>query len=223
MRLLAVTGLLGVVLVAAGGAEQKPPGIIPVVGHWESVVDDGAPAVIADARQWDGRSGPDLAAVSRQLFSALQPDFTANMDPATAFPFAVVAGVDDFTGGTLRGRFKLVAGESDQIAGFAFGLRPNGDYFYVRYNTKDGNLAVWEFTGGKRNVLEHGEHHAQLVLGEWYELMIRVKGRHVRGEMLGRFIVEHDLPRGVDGPIGLWTKRDAVTAFRLPLVVPALD
>lgn len=223
MRLVALTGVLCVVLAAGGGARQKPTGIVPVVGHWETLVEDGAPAIIADARKWDGRSGPDLAAVSRQLFGAPQAAFAANMDAATAFPFAVVAGVDNFNGGTLRGRFKLVAGESDQIAGFAFGLRPNGDYFYVRYNTKDGNLAVWEFVDGKRNVLKHGEHHAQLLLGEWYEVMIRVKGRHVRGEMNGGFTVEHELPRAIDGRIGLWAKRDAVTAFRWPLVVPGPD
>lgn len=197
---------------AAGGS------IAPVVGHWEEVMDEGAPAFVADARAWDGRSGPDLAALARRLFPSPDEAFARNMDPATAFPLAVVTRVDDFTGGTLRGRFKLIGGESDQIAGFAFDLQPDGDYHYVRYNTKDGNIAIWEFAGGKRNVLKHGEHHAQLPLAQWHELVIHVQGRTVRGEMQGGFVVEHELPRPVSGRLGLWAKRDAVTAFRLPVV-----
>jgi hypothetical protein len=197
---------------------QGPRPVVPVVGHWESVTDEGQPAVIANGTKWDGTSGPDLRALGRALFMEPDEAFVKNMDAETAFPFAVVTGVDDFTGGTIRGRFKLIGGASDQIAGFAFGLQPNGDYHYVRYNTKDGNLAVWEFTGGKRNVLKHGEHHAQIPLGSWHELVITVDGRRVRGEMAGGFAVEHELPRAVSGLIGLWAKRDAVTAFRVPLV-----
>jgi hypothetical protein len=203
------------------GAHALQPsirGITPVVGHWAETTDDRTAAYVADGRKWDGRSGPDLAALAQLLFKSPHEAFARNMDPATAFPFAAVTAVDNFTGGTLRGRFKLIGGESDQIAGFAFGLQPNGDYHYVRYNTKDGNIAVWEFTGGKRNVLKHGEHHAQLPLGTWHELVIRVTGRTVRGEMRGGFLVEHELPRPVSGGLGLWAKRDAVTAFRLPIV-----
>lgn len=192
--------------------------IAPVVGHWEEINDEGAPAFVADARKWDGRSGPDLRALARRLFERPQDAFARHMDPATAFPFAVVTGTGGFTGGTLRGRFKLIGGESDQIAGFAFDVQPDGNYHYVRYNTKDGNIAIWEFTGGKRNVLKHGEHHAQLPLGQWHELVIHVDGRRVRGEMRGGFVVEHELPRPVSGRLGLWAKRDAVTAFRLPVI-----
>jgi hypothetical protein len=215
---------LPVVVVAAAmlvsacwvGIEDQRVAIQPVVGHWERVLDDGEPAAVADGTKWDGRSGPDLRQLARTLFAKPDEAFAANMDAETAFPFAVVMSVDDFTGGTIRGRFKLIDGESDQIAGFAFGLQPNGDYHYVRYNTKDGNLAVWEFTGGARNVLKHGDHHAQIPLGQWHELVITVDGRRVRGEMVDGFRVEHELPRPVSGRVGLWAKRDAVTAFRTP-------
>jgi hypothetical protein len=214
--LIAVMCVASVLCAEAG--QPVASAIAPVVGHWEEVRDDGASAFITDARKWNGRSGPDLAALAQLLFKSPHEAFARNMDPAAAFPFAVVTAVENFTGGTLRGRFKLIGGDSDQIAGFAFGVQPNGDYHYVRYNTKDGNIAVWEFTGGKRNVLKHGEHHAQLPLGEWHEIVIRVTGRTVRGEMEGGFVVEHELPRPVSGRLGLWAKRDAITAFRLPVV-----
>lgn len=215
-----VAAVAGCLVAAVSLAATPPPTFVitPVVGHWETVTDDGAPAALADGTKWDGTSGPDLRALASALFTTPHEAFARNMDPATAFAFAVVAGVDDFSGGTIRGRFKLIGGASDQIAGFAFGLQPNGDYLYVRYNTKDGNLAVWEFVDGKRNVLKHGEHHAQIPLGAWHELVITVDGRRVRGEMAGGFRVEHELPRPVSGRLGLWAKRDAVTAFRVPRV-----
>lgn len=212
--------LIGIALASAAvlatTAQPSKSTVTPVVGHWEETVDAGAPAFVVDGRKWDGRSGPNLWELAQRFFRRPHADFARNMDHATAFPFALVTAVDNFTGGTLRGRFKLIGGESDQVAGFAFGLQPNGDYHYVRYNTKDGNIAVWEFTGGKRNVLKHGEHHAQLPLGEWHELVIRVTGRTVRGEMQGGFVVEHELAKPVSGRLGLWAKRDAVTAFRAP-------
>jgi hypothetical protein len=212
--------LMAAASLAAGQA--RPSVIVPVVGHWVTAVEDGEPVAIADAREWDGESGPDLAALARTLFTAPHDAFARNMDAATAFPFAVVAGVDDFSGGTIRGRFKLIGGASDQIAGFAFGLQPSGDYVYVRYNTKDGNLAVWEFVDGKRRVLTHGKYHAQIPLGAWHELVITVDGRRVRGDMAGGFSVEHELPHAVSGRLGLWAKRDAVTAFRMPLISPSV-
>jgi len=39
--------------------------------------------------------------------------------------------------------------------------------------------------------------------------------------MEGGFSVEHELPQPVSGRLGLWAKRDAVTAFRLPQVAAA--
>ncbi|MBA3887903.1 MAG: hypothetical protein H0X67_19580, partial [Acidobacteria bacterium] len=55
-------------------------------------------------------------------------------------------------------------------------------------------------------------------LDTWHDLTITLDGRRVRGEMAGGFLVAYELPRPVTGRIGLWTKRDAVTAFRKPLI-----
>lgn len=206
--------------VAAVAAQNVDAPVVPLVGHWESGVDGGEPIVTADARKWDGKSGPDLPALGRRLFTSPSDVFASNLAPSTAFPVAVVPALDSFTGGTLRVRFKLIAGQSDQTAGLVFGLKPTGDFHYVRYNTKDGNLAVWEFTKGERKVLQHGAHHAQLPLDAWHELTVRVTGARVTGEMKGGFSVEHQLPAPVSGYVGLWAKRDAVTSFSIPQVRP---
>lgn len=38
----------------------------------------------------------------------------------------------------------MIGGKSDQVAGILFGLSPQGEYYAARYNTKEGNLAIWD-------------------------------------------------------------------------------
>lgn len=205
----------------AGGQPSVPIDTVTLVGRWTQSVEEGETVVTSDPGRWDGASGPDLPALARSLFRDPRPGFGKNLAPATAYPLAVVKSVKDFTGGVLQVQFKLVAGPSDQIAGLAFGIGPAGDYVYVRYNTKDGNVAVWEFVGGKRRVLAHGKEHAQLPLGEWRTLSVQVAGRRVSGTVVGTGLsVTHELPQPVSGRIGFWTKRDATSAFKRLQVSP---
>lgn len=228
-RVILLRCLVVIAVMTVGGglrawqADVSALDVVTVVGHWERAVQAGEPVVTADPRKWDGKSGPDLAAVSRTLFKAPLPVFAKNSSPATAFPLAVVKGVDDFTGGTLSANFKLVAGPTDQTAGIAFGIGPAADYFYARYNTKDGNVAVWEFVNGERRVLAHGAEHKQLPLDTWHELTITVSGRTVTAVAGpgGSLKVTHQLPRDVSGRVGFWTKRDAVSAFKDLRITPA--
>lgn len=76
-------------------------------------------------------------------------------------------------------QFKLVAGASDQTAGVVFDLRSNGEYLYVRYNTKDGDLALWKYADGERHLIVHGTGKGQLSLGAWHELVVTVRGREL--------------------------------------------
>ena len=129
------------------------------------------------------------------------------------YPLAVFNTPSDFTGGTVRIRFKLIDGTDDHTAGLVFGHR-DGSYHYVRYNTKDGNVALWRMDGPKRTVIKHGEHHEQLAKNEWHELVLTVDGRSVRAHITGRpHVVEHQLDAPVSGGLGVWTKPDAASAF----------
>ncbi len=169
---------------------QSPLVVDPLVGHWETAREGGAAIVVADARKW-------------------------RTDQATTpFPVAAVRGVDGFTDGVLSVKFKLIAGESDQIAGLAFGITPGGaTYYSVRYTTTDGNIALWEFDGDRKRILE-GKDHLQLPLNEWHEIRVELRGTRLTGSINGRLDLEYTLPRPVTGRVGLWTKRDSVTAFK---------
>ena len=169
---------------------QSRLAVDPLVGHWEAGQEGGDGIVVADARKWKTEPA------------------------ATPFPVAAVRGVDDFTGGALSVKFKLIAGESDQIAGLAFAISPGGaTYYYVRYNTRDGNIALWEFDGDRKRILE-GKDHLQLPLNQWHEIRIEVRGTTLTGSVNGRLTLAHALPRPVSGRVGFWTKRDSVTAFK---------
>ena len=216
---------LSAMLIACTAAEPVPEEASPaassgrlvgVVGHWSDTT-IGGPAVVANGEVWSGRTEREaLDSVGRALFNEASESFLANTTSPTAFPFAVASDILAFGSGTLRVEFNLVGGQSDQIAGLLFGLRPTGEYYYVRYNTKDGNLALWTFRNGDREVIVHGDVHKQLPLGTWHELVVEIRGPRVRGYVVGdtTIAVEHVLATEPVGRVGVWAKRDAITAFR---------
>jgi hypothetical protein len=189
----------------------------PVIGHWTTVTDSGAPFLVVNGERWDGRADPAvLTWWSRELFGAVSQLFVEHGEGERSYPLAVVREVPSFSEGTLRVGFRMMGGASDQNAGIVFGLQPSGDYYYARYNTKDGDVALWRYVKGQREVLRHGEAHVQLPLGTWQELVVSIQGREVRVHVVGHDSVRlmHELPGTPRGRVGLWTKRDAITAFR---------
>ena len=199
----------------ASGVRQDS-GLVPVTGHWTASV-DGEPTLTVDGTRWSGTTDSvSLHRVSTQLFGASSQAFVQNGQSAGAFPVAVASGVQRFSTGTLRVRFKLVGGASDQNAGIVFGMRPAGEYHYLRYNTKDGDLALWAYANGARRVIAHGEAKRQLPLHQWHVLEVVISGHEltasVRSDSLLRFV--HTLDTVPSGRVGVWVKRDAVTAFQ---------
>ena len=197
-------------------AASSTSGLVGVVGHWSDTT-IGSPAIITNGEMWSGTSERTaLDSANRRLFNEVNESFIMNTTSATAFPFAVAGDILAFGSGTLRVEFNLVGGKSDQIAGLMFGLQPTGEYHYVRYNTKDGNLALWTFRNGDREVIAHGDVHKQLALGTWHELVVERNGPSVHGYIAGdtTIAVTHTLAASPTGRVGVWAKRDAITAFR---------
>lgn len=166
-------------------APQTP--VRAVAGQWTTVVEDGVEVTTHNAANWSGQEG---------------------------FPFALFDPPVPFSSGIARIEFKLIDGDDDFSAGLAFGYQPRGTYYYVRYNTKDGNVALWRMDGPVRSVIRHGEAHEQLAKQQWHELVLEVEGRTIRATVNGRLTVEHTLDEVPSGPLGLWTKPTATSAFR---------
>ena len=166
------------------GAAQRP--LSSIAGEWTVDNAGGVPTFTHDASKWTAKEG---------------------------YPLALFAAPAEFRNGTVSIEFKLVSGGDDHTAGLAFGHN-GASYHYVRYNTKDGNVALWRMDGPKRTVVKHGEAHEQLAKGEWHRLELTVQGRKIRAVVDGRLGVEHELAEPVAGRLGLWTKPDASSAFR---------
>ena len=210
--------LAGPAEVGAEGSDERrrqAMGLTGIVGLW-TAVNDGGPALQIDGAKWSGTT--DLAqarSLGQALFGSASDTFVANVTAAGAFPIAVSRDVASFTGGTLRVQFRMVAGESDQTAGVVFNLQPSGEYFFLRYNTKDGNLALWAYRDGQRARVKDGENHAQLPMKVWHALTVTIAGTKVTAAIpAAKLSFEHTLDRPVSGRVGLWTKRDSVTTFR---------
>jgi hypothetical protein len=198
------------------GKRQGSAGLVAVVGHWTDTT-AGAPATVVNGERWSGSTSADeLRRLSDRLFGVTSEKFLSNGAAAGAFPHAVSVATGEFGDGMLRVQFNMIGGKTDQIAGILFGLTPAGEYLYIRYNTRDGNVAVWRFANGERTVLKHGEVHKQIPLGRWHELVVEVRGSRVRGYIAGdtTISVEHTLDAAPVGRVGVWAKRDAITAFR---------
>jgi hypothetical protein len=189
-------------------------GVIGVVGHWLEEIDGETPVIRVDGRPGHVAPAAEIEKISTSLFGRVEPGFVANATAPGAFSLAVLPRPASFSEGTYRARFRLVSGATDQTAGLVFDLRPNGEYLYARYNTKDGNVALWRFANGTREVIAHGEAHLQLPLGAWHEIAIAITGTRLVATVNGTLRFEQVLPRRAEGRIGFWTKRDSVTMFK---------
>lgn len=227
-RAAAVIVILGISLAVACGAApeeaaapggapaaaEPDPAFVPLLGHWELGAPDGVPTVIGDATAWDGQPPIGLETLAAGLFGTPTPELLANLRSPTAFPIAISTAVPSFEAGTLSVEFNLIGGESDQIAGLLFDFRPNGEYHYVRYNTRDDDIAVWRFRNGERENLAHGAGTRRLDFDTWYPLMVTVNGRELTASAAGDLTIAYTLDEPVRGRVGVWTKRDSVTGFR---------
>jgi hypothetical protein len=219
IRSISIGALIAAGVVGLSAREQAPRApagvryqvLVPVAGTWTAdyenanqilTIDGAAPAKAPDAE------------AARALYGDAASSLVKALAQPGAYPIAIVRDVREFSGGRLQVQFKLVGGASDQTAGILFNLRPDGSYHYARYNTKDGNVAIWTFENGARSVLMHGTAHEQLPLNAWHTLEVVIAGTRVTATANGRLTATHVLEAPVSGRVGVWTKTDSVTAFR---------
>ena len=213
---------VGASLTATEATAQARSGLVGVIGSWADSTTT-PPSITVDGTTWSGTTtAGQLTRASERLFGTVSADFARNGSAAGAFPLAVHAATSTFGNGTLRVQFNMRGGASDQNAGIVFGLRPNGEYLYARYNTKDGDLALWRFVNGERQLIVHGTGTSALALGAWHELVVTINDRTISASITGNSTVSlrHTLDSAPTGRVGVWVKRDAVTSFRNFGVLP---
>jgi hypothetical protein len=210
-------------LLFAALLSVAPSHFLAIVGDWSSAKEDGGRTVLqVDGRQWiKGQPSAGLAAKARTIYGSRHEEFIDSVKAYAYFPYSVARDVDDFRGGEISMRFRLLGGQLDQCAGILFNLKPNGDYLTVRFNGKEDNLVLWTFKSGKRSFVKKGAHDVHLKMGEWHRMKIAVEGTQLRGYLDDELLLEYTLAEPVAGKVGAWSKTDSVSQFDDYAVRPA--
>jgi len=107
--------------------------------------------------------------------------------------------------------FKPISGAEDQAAGLIFRVQDGGNYYIVRANALEDNVAIFKYVNGRRS--EIASESTDVEPGEWQELRVEVTGNNIRALLGKKEVVEATDEEFTSGRVGLWTKADSVTCF----------
>lgn len=167
-------------------------------GEWKLVTDDVPPLMAS--------INPNAPVPKRAVLAQLSTDKTDER-----FPVLVYEG-EAFRDFTLKTRFKTVAGTEERMAGIAFRIVDDKNYYVVRASSLGNNLRFYKFVNGERSAPIGPE--IPVPSGVWHQLTIETKGNQIR-------ILLNDkeaMPVLTDnsfkqGKFGFWTKSDSVSHF----------
>ena len=223
---------------------KAPVTFEPMVGTWV-VAEDGKEKVIrVDGTPWKAsQDAPTrlLAVNARRLYGTSNEELMDNAKQFAYFPVAVLKELDNFSEGTIRVKFKTVAGDLDRASGILFNVKENGDWLSVRYNDTENNVALWEFHNGLRRPVKFSDRAKKFMLDRaaWHELKLTIEGVDLKVWVDDQIAVEHTLgsepgpgrngaapnpdlfPANnpvlrppVKGRVGLWAKTDSTSLFK---------
>lgn len=119
---------------------------------------------------------------------------------------------EDFGDFVLRLRFKTVAGAREQMAGVAFRLQDERNFYVVRASALGNTFRFYRVFEGRRDTPIGPS--IPVEPGVWHELVVEARGNKFRFRLDGR----EPIPELTDntfrvGKLALWTKSDSVTYF----------
>lgn len=167
-------------------------------GEWRVVLDD-VPAAIPSLT-------PKAPAAKTSVLAQLAKDPTDEHFPLLIYD---EESYGDFT---METRFKTVAGEAEQMAGIAFRLQDEKNYYYLRASSKGSTFRFSKVVNGQRGDPIGPE--IQIPRGVWHSLKVECKGNTIRC-----FLNDKEaMPQLTDnsfqsGKIAFWTKSDSVSYF----------
>jgi hypothetical protein len=113
---------------------------------------------------------------------------------------------------TLSTRFKTVSGVAEQMAGLAFRIQDEKNYYVVRASSLGNTLRFYKFVNGVRS--EPVGPDLPIPSGVWHVLTIECKGNQIHCLLNGKeafpMIIDYSFSAG---KIGFWTKSDSVSYF----------
>ena len=187
-------------------------------GDWQIVMDEVPPLLVPLT---DKAPSVTRRAVLAQI----------NQDPADErFPLLVFDG-ESFADFTLTTRFKVVRGGLEQMAGIAFRIQDEKNFYVIRASALGNNVRFYKMVNGARSAPIGPEQ--PVTKGVWHELKIECKANQISSWLDGKMAI----PTLTDntftvGKIGFWTKSDSLSYFsdtrilyapRVPLAQTAIQ
>jgi len=185
---------------------QIPPGFRSVVsgqgrpGDWKVILDEVPPLM--------PRLTAQASALTKQsVLAQLAQDSTDEHFPLLIFEDEAYG---DFT---LTTRFKTVRGTAEQMAGIAFRIQNETNYYVVRASSLGKTFKFYRVVNGVRGVPVGVD--VAIPSGVWHEMTVACKDNQIRASLDGKELV--NLTDKVDplksGKMGFWTKSDSVSYF----------
>ena len=209
-------GLLVVFAISANAAErvfdfneaalnQPPPGFHGALsgggkpGDWRILLDE-VPPLLAPLTD----RAPMVT--KRPVLGQLRQDPTDER-----FPLLVFDG-ESFSDFTLTTRFKLVGGALEQMAGIAFRMQDEKNFYVIRASALGNNVRFYKVVNGARGSLIGPE--VPVAQGVWHELKIRCKGNQIECSYDGKDTIPPLTDNSFSaGKLAFWTKSDSVSYF----------
>lgn len=184
---------------------ETPPGFRSTVagkgkpGKWQ-VVQDEVPPLLAPLTP----TAPTIT--KRPVLGQFAQDPTDEHFPMLVYQDETF---DDFT---LTTRFKTLKGVKEQMAGIAFRIQNETNFYVVRASSLGNTFRFYKVVNGERGLLIGPE--VQIPSGVWHELTVVCKGNQIQCKLDGKELI----PPLTDntfakGKIAFWTKSDSVTYF----------
>lgn len=168
-------------------------------GDWK-VVMEAEPPAIAPA------TAKAPMVTRRAVLSQLKQDPTDER-----FPLLVYDG-ETFGDFTLTTQLKITGGGLEQVAGIAFRLQNETNFYVIRANAMDNNLRFYKVVDGTRSPMLGPS--VPVPLGEWLTLKIECRGNEIRAWFNGKEAIKLITDTSfMSGKIGYWTKSDSLCSF----------
>jgi hypothetical protein len=195
---------------------ETPPGFRSALtgkgatGDWKVITADVPPLVVPFSTK-----SPLIP--KRRVLAQLSADREDTRAPL------LIWDAEPFHDFSVTTRFKILSGEVEQMAGLAVRLQDERNYYYIRANAKDQNVAFLRYVEGE--LIGPVSMPAMVKRGEWNQLTVECRGTKLRALLNEREVIPWTEPslvpfpdgtsKGVfsSGKIAFWTKADSVVHF----------
>ena len=185
---------------------QPPPGFRSTVtgqgkpGDWRIIMDE-VPSLLQPLTP----GAPTVA--SKAVLAQLAQDTTDEH-----FPLLIYEG-ETFGDFTLTTRFKTVKGVAEQMAGIAFRIQNETNYYVVRASSLGNTFRFYKVLNGERGPLIGPE--LPISSGVWHEMVVQCNGNQIQCKLDGKELITATdrVNPFTSGKIGFWTKSDSVSYF----------